>query len=76
MKPLSMYVKQRSELIEQMFHSINHKKLKGMLPDILKVRIKQCSLRYTGELRGDAGHIENTIRVKIHLLSQNMYTPW
>lgn len=37
LKPMASYVKQRGVLVEQMFHCISKKKLKRMLPEILKV---------------------------------------
>ena len=36
LKPMATYVKQRDVLVEQMFHCISKKKLKRMLPEILK----------------------------------------
>ena len=37
--PISGYIKEREVMLEHMFRSISRRKLKAMLPEILKVRI-------------------------------------
>ena len=46
LKPMATYVKQRDVLVEQMFHCISKKKLKRMLPEILKVLQYMPSLKH------------------------------
>ena len=51
-KPMATYVKQRDVLVEQMFHCISKKKLKRMLPEILKVLQYMPSLKHWVLLAG------------------------
>ena len=41
-KPIGGYCHDREEMVEQMFRSISAKKLRAMLPEILKVNTESC----------------------------------
>lgn len=45
--PISHYLRDRRELVRQMFASLKRAKVKSMLPDILKVFVHPPSLLYS-----------------------------
>jgi len=42
--PISYYIKDRREMVRQMFGSLKKSKIESMLPEILKVTVHFCTL--------------------------------
>lgn len=56
LKPIGFYVRQRDQMLEHMFKSIGKRKLKAMLPEILKVALPLTQVTVNCRQPLDQGH--------------------